>query len=213
MPRLTAVLLISCPDQRGLVATVSDFVFRNGGNILHADQHTDREEGVFLQRVEWDMDGFTVPKDGFADAFAPLAERFAMQWSLHFSDEIPRIAVFVSNLGHCLYDLLARWRSGDIKAEIPIIISNHGSLRPIAEQYGVPFETYPISKENKINQEARIMARLGDEGVDLVVLARYMQIVGEPMIGAYRNRIIDIHHSFLPAFAGARPYHQAYDRG
>jgi formyltetrahydrofolate deformylase len=192
---------------------VSDFVYRNGGNILHADQHTDREEGIFLQRVEWDMKGFAIERQRFDEAFAPVAERFGMTWSLHFSDEVPRVALFVSQLPHCLYDLLARWRSGDIPADIPLIVSNHETLRPVAEQYGVPFEVYPISKENKAEQEARIMLRLAEEEIDLVVLARYMQIVGEPMVRAYENRIINIHHSFLPAFAGARPYHQAYERG
>jgi formyltetrahydrofolate deformylase len=213
MARLTATLLISCPDQRGLVATVSDFVFRNGGNILHADQHTDREQGVFLQRVEWEMEGFGVPRERFGEAFAPVADRFGMSWSLHYSDEVPRIAIFVSQLSHCLYDLLARWRSGDLRVEIPLIVSNHETLRPIAEQYGVPFEQFEITRETKAAEEQRIMQRLAEERIDLVVLARYMQIVGAPMVDAYRNRIINIHHSFLPAFAGARPYHQAYDRG
>jgi formyltetrahydrofolate deformylase len=212
-PRITAVLLISCPDQRGLVATVSDFIYRNGGNILHADQHTDREEGIFLQRVEWDMAGFAVPREGFAGAFRPVAERFGMSWSLHFSDEKPRMAIFVSTLAHCLYDILGRWRSGDLRAEIPLIVSNHETLRPIADLYGVPFEVYPITKETKTAQEEKILQRLRDENIDLVVLARYMQVLGEPVIRAYENRVINIHHSFLPAFAGARPYHQAYERG
>jgi formyltetrahydrofolate deformylase len=211
--RTTAVLLISCPDQRGLVATVADFVFRNGGNILHADQHTDREEGIFLQRVEWDMRGFGIDRGAFAGAFGPVAERFGMRWSVHYSDEVPRIAVFVSQLPHCLYDILGRWRAGDLAAEIPLIVSNHDTLRPVAEQYGVPFEQYEISKETRADQEARILEVLREERIDLVVLARYMQIVGERLIEAFENRIINIHHSFLPAFAGARPYHQAYERG
>jgi formyltetrahydrofolate deformylase len=213
VPRLTAVLLISCPDQRGLVATVSDFVYRHHGNILHADQHTDREEGVFLQRVEWDMRGFDLPRDRVRDAFAPIAERFGMDWSLHFSDQVPRVAVFVSQLPHCLYDLLARWRMGEYNAEVPLVVSNHETLATVAKSFGVPFETYPITKENKAAQEALILRRLEDERIDLVVLARYMQIVGSELIDRYANRIINIHHSFLPAFAGARPYHQAYQRG
>lgn len=213
MPRLTAVLRITCPDRPGLVAAVSDFVYRNGGNILHADQHTDREEGVFLQRVEWDMAGFSVGRERFGEAFAPLAERFDMSWSVHFSDEAPRIAIFVSQLSHCLYDLLGRWRGGDMRAEIPLIVSNHDSLAPVAEQFGVPFEAYPMSKDTRAAQEERILRRLEEERIDLVVLARYMQVLGAPIVEAYRDRVINIHHSFLPAFAGARPYHQAHERG
>jgi formyltetrahydrofolate deformylase len=209
----TATLLIACPDQRGLVAAVSDFVYRHGGNILHADQHTDREEGVFLQRVEWEMKGFDVEPEGVDAAFRPLAERFGMAWSLHFSNEVPRVAIFVSQLPHCLYDLLARWRMGEYRANVSLIISNHETLRDVALGFGVPFECYEINRENKVEQEARIQERLEASGIDLVVLARYMQIVGQPLIARYSNRIINIHHSFLPAFAGARPYHQAYERG
>jgi formyltetrahydrofolate deformylase len=212
-PKLTAVLRISCADQPGLVAAVSDFVFRNGGNIIHADQHTDREEGIFLQRVEWDMKGFAAPRADVAALFDPIARRFDMTWSLHFSDQVPRLAIFVSTLSHCLYDLLGRWRSGDLNADIPLIVSNHEDLRPIAEQYGVPFAIFPITPETKVAQEAATMRRLQDEGIDLVVLARYMQIVGPDLIEAYRDRMINIHHSFLPAFAGARPYHKAHERG
>jgi formyltetrahydrofolate deformylase len=209
----TAVLLISCPDQPGLVATVSDFVYRNGGNILHADQHTDREEAIFLQRVEWEMDGFALPRQEVAAAFQPIAERFGMSWQLHFSEDVARLAIFVSQLPHCLYDLLVRWRLGDLQADVPLIVSNHETLRAVADEFGVPFETYPITRETKARQEERILQRLSEERADLVVLARYMQIVGGGILGAYADRIINIHHSFLPAFAGARPYHQAHERG
>jgi formyltetrahydrofolate deformylase len=212
-PRLTAVLLISCRDQKGLVAAVSDFVYRNGGNIIHADQHTDREEEVFLQRVEWDMRGFAAPREEVGEAFRPLAERFGMEWALHFSDETPRLAIFVSELAHCLYDLLVRWRLGSIKAEIPLIVSNHETLRHVAEEFGIPFEHYPITRERKAEQEGVILRRLEEERIDLVILARYMQIVGQELCDHYANRIINIHHSFLPAFAGARPYHKAHERG
>ncbi len=210
---VTAVLLLSCPDQKGLVAGVSDFLYRNNGNIIHADQHTDQEEGTFLQRVEWELAGFDVPREEIARAFQPIAERFGMTWSLQFSDYVPRIAVFVSRLPHCLYDLLARWRMGEFRAEIPLIISNHPALRSIADEFGVEFHSFPITAKSKARQEERIVAELEERNIELVVLARYMQILTEAFVGRYRNRIINIHHSFLPAFAGARPYHQAHDRG
>ncbi len=210
---VTAVLLISCRDQKGLVASVSDFLYRNDGNIIHADQHTDPHEGVFLQRVEWELDGFAIPREEIAGAFRPIAERFGMTWSLRFSDHVPRVAIFVSKLRHCLYDLLARWRLGELRADIPLIVSNHEDARPIAENFGVRYEHLPIAPETKVAQEARTLGLLEEQRIDLVVLARYMQILGEAFIGRYRNRIINIHHSFLPAFAGARPYHQAHERG
>ncbi|MEX1253422.1 MAG: formyltetrahydrofolate deformylase [Dehalococcoidia bacterium] len=210
---VTAVLLISCRDQKGLVAAVSDFLYRHNGNIIHADQHTDLEEGVFLQRVEWELAGFDVARDGIAEAFRPIAERFEMTWRLHFSDELPRVAVFVSKLPHCLYDLLARWRMGEFRAEVPLVISNHDDLRPIASDFGVAYHHLPITPDKKAAQEGRIAELLEGERVDLVVLARYMQVLGEDIVGRYGNRTINIHHSFLPAFAGARPYHHAHERG
>jgi formyltetrahydrofolate deformylase len=211
--RVSAVLLISCRDQKGLVAAVSDFLYRHDGNITHADQHTDLEEGVFLQRVEWELDGFGVAREEIAAAFRPIAERFGMQWTLRFSDEVPRIALLVSKLPHCLYDLLARWRLGEFHAEIPLVISNHADARPIAEDFGLRYETLPVTPATKREQEQRIAALLDDARVDLVVLARYMQILSDEFVSRYPNRIINIHHSFLPAFAGARPYHQAHERG
>jgi len=210
---VTAVLLLSCRDQKGLVAAVADFIFGNNGSIIHADQHTDQEEGIFLQRVEWELADFAIPRDGIAEAFRPIAERFGMTWSLHFSDYVPRIAIFVSKLEHCLYDLLVRWRMGEWRAEIPLVISNHPDLQPIAESFGLEYHSFPITPETKAAQEKRILEELEEQRIDLVVLARYMQIVGEELMGRYPNRIINIHHSFLPAFAGARPYHQAYERG
>ncbi len=209
----TAVLLISCHDQKGLVATVSDFIYRHDGNIIHADQHTDQEQSIFLQRAEWQLDGFGVPRDGIAEAFRPIAERFAMDWDLRFTDHVPRVAIFVSRLEHCLYDLLGRYRAGDLRAEIPLVISNHEDLRPLAENFDIAYYHYPLTSETKAEQEPRILAKLAEERIDLVVLARYMQIVGPEFVGCYPNRIINIHHSFLPAFAGARPYHLAYERG
>jgi len=212
-PPVTATLLISCRDQRGLVASVSDFLFRNDGNIIHADQHTDNEESVFLQRVEWELAGFRIEREGIAEAFTPLAEKFGMSWSLHFSDYVPRVAIFASKLPHCLYDLLARWRMGEFRAHIPLVISNHDDHRSIAQQFGIEFHDLPVTPETKVQQEAKAIELLEAAEIDLVVLARYMQVLGEGIVARYQNRIINIHHSFLPAFAGARPYHNAHERG
>ncbi len=210
---VTAVLLLSCDDQKGLVASVSDFLYRHDGNIVHADQHTDHEEGVFLQRVEFELDGFGVPREGIAEAFRPIAERFRMTWSLRFSDEVPRVAILVSKLRHCLYDLLARWRLGELHAEIPVVISNHTDAAPIVEEFGVAFRHLPVTPETKVAQERQLVHELEAQRIDLVIMARYMQVLSDDAIERYPNRIINIHHSFLPAFAGARPYHQAHERG
>lgn len=210
---VTAVLLLSCDDQKGLVASVSDFLYRHDGNIVHADQHTDREEGVFLQRVEWQLDGFGVSRERIAEAFRPIAERFNMTWSLRFSDELPRVAILVSKLQHCLYDILARWRLGELRAEIPVVISNHPDAAPIVEEFGLRFRHLPVTTETKASQERQLLDELEAQRADLVIMARYMQVVGGDVVGRYPNRIINIHHSFLPAFAGARPYHQAHERG
>ena len=210
---VTAVLLLSCPDQKGIVAAVSEFLYQHDGNIIHADQHTDPEEGVFLQRVEWELAGFGLAREAIAGAFGPIAERFGMTWSLHFSDAVPRIAIFASKLPHCLYDLLARWRMGEFRANVPLVVSNHAGLQPIAEQFGVAYTHLPISAANKGAQEAAMRDELERAGIDVIVLARYMQVLGDELVSRYPNRIINIHHSFLPAFAGARPYHQAHERG
>lgn len=209
----SAILLISCPDRRGLVATVTDFIFRRGGNILHLDQHVDAEQNVFFMRVAWDTAAFEIPADSIADHFRPLAEQYQMTWRLHFSDETQRMAIFVSKQDHCLYDLLSRWQSGDFKVEIPLIVSNHPNLEHIAQKFDVPYHHFTITKDNKAEQEQRQLALLAEQQVDFVVLARYMQIVTENFIQPYPNRIINIHHSFLPAFPGAKPYHQAFERG
>jgi formyltetrahydrofolate deformylase len=210
---ITATLLISCRDQKGLVAAVSDFLYRNDGNILHADQHTDLEESVFLQRVEFELDGFAIARGEIEAAFRPIAERFAMTWNLRFSDEVPRVAILVSKAHHCMYDILARWRMGEIQANIPIVISNHPGARAIVEEFGVAYEHLPVAKGGKAAQEAQIVALLDKHRIDLVILARYMQVLSDDVVRRYPNRIINIHHSFLPAFAGARPYHQAHERG
>ena len=210
---VTAVLLLSCPDQKGLVATVSDFLYRHDGNIIHADQHTDTEEGIFLQRVEWELDGFAIGRKEIAAAFQPIADRFGMTWSLNFSDYVPRVAVFVSKLPHCLYDLLARWRMGELHTEIPLVVSNHPDHQAIADDFGVAYYCLPMTAETRAAQEERILSALEEHRIDLIVLARYMQVLSETFVRRYANRIINIHHSFLPAFAGGRPYHQAHERG
>jgi formyltetrahydrofolate deformylase len=210
---VTATLLISCSDQKGLVAAVSAFLYENDGNIIHADQHTDQEEGVFLQRVEWELEGFKIGRDDIAAAFEPIAGRFGMEWTLRFSDYTPRVAVFVSKLPHCLYDVLARWRMGEFRAEIPLVISNHGDLASVAENFGCGFHHLPVTADTKAAQEATAIDLLQRENVDVIVLARYMQILSADFVTEYPTRIINIHHSFLPAFAGARPYHHAHERG
>ncbi len=213
VPLMRAVLLVWCPDQKGLVASVSDFIYRNDGNIVHADQHTDFQQGVFLQRVEFEVDDFRIPRDAIADAFRPIALRFGMTWELHFSDAVPRMALFVSKLDHCLHDLLWRQKAGELRAEVAYVVSNHEDLRTVAESFGVPYYVHPITAATKATEEIEIEARLRREHVDLVVLARYMQVLSTEFVARWPHRIINIHHSFLPAFAGAKPYHQAHERG
>lgn len=209
----SAVLLISCPDRKGLVASVTEFIFQHDGNILHLDQHVDAQQGVFFMRVEWDLAGFRIPAHEIAPTFRPIADRFAMAWDLHFTQNIQRMAIFVSKQDHCLYDLLARWQSGDLKVDIPLIVSNHPDLGRIAANFGIAFHTFAVTKDNKAAQERAQRDLLEAHSIDVIVLARYMQILGPDFVAAYPNRIINIHHSFLPAFPGAKPYHQAYERG
>ncbi len=209
----TAILLVSCPDQPGIVAAVSAFLYENQGNIVDVDQHVDSEYGVFLMRVEWETNGFAVARDEIGSAIAPLAEKFSMDWSLYFSDIVSRAALFVTRDNHCLYDLLSRHESGELRMEIPLIVSNREDLRPAAERFGIPFHHIPITKETKAEQEEKEIALLHEHQIDLVVLARYMQILSPKMTEAFPNRIINIHHSFLPAFPGAKPYHSAHARG
>lgn len=209
----TAILLISCSDRAGIVATLSTFLYENRGNIVDIDQHVDLEEGVFFMRVEWELEGFAIARDGLAAALAPLMERFAMRWELHFSDIVPRVALFVTKDNHCFYDLLSRHESGELRMDIPLIVSNREDLKPVAERFGIPFRHFPITAATKEAQERAEIAMLREEEVDLVILARYMQILSPLMTEAFPNRIINIHHSFLPAFPGARPYHSAHKRG
>jgi formyltetrahydrofolate deformylase len=212
MTGATATLLISCPDQIGLVAKIANFIYANGGNIIHADQHTDFSAGLFLMRIEWQLEGFNLPRPMIEPAFAAIAKPLQATWSLHFSDTVPRLAIWVTKQDHCLLDLLWRQHAGEIRAEIPLIISNHSELHSIANQFGIEFYHTPITAETKIQQEARQLELLREYQIDLVILAKYMQVLTSDFINFFPN-IINIHHSFLPAFAGANPYQRAYDRG
>lgn len=208
----TAILLISCPDRKELVAKIANFIYANGGNIIHADQHTDFEAGVFLTRLEWQLDGFNLPREVIAPAFAAIAKPLQATWQLHFSDTIPRLSLWVTKQDHCLLDLLWRWQAKEIRAEISLVISNHEKLQPIARQFGLDFVHVSITKENKLQQEVQALEFLEKYQIDLVVLAKYMQILSADFVQKF-PKIINIHHSFLPAFAGANPYHRAYERG
>jgi len=207
----SATLLITCPDQRGLVAAVSDFILSRDGNIVQADQAADEVAGTFLQRVEFQMEGLDV--GAFRRDFAVVADAFGMSWSLRLANETRRVALLVTKQAHCLYDLLARWKTGELRAEFPLVISNHPDLSSVAEQFGVPYHYLPVSSENREDQEAQIVRLLEENRITLVVLARYMQILSPDLAERYAGRVINIHHSFLPAFPGARPYHRAHARG
>lgn len=212
MTNPTATLLISCPDQRGLVAKFANFIYSNGGNIIHADQHTDFAAGLFLTRIEWQLEGFNLPREFIAPAFNAIAQPLGAKWEIRFSDTVPRIAIWVSRQDHCLFDLIWRQRAQEFIAEIPLIISNHSNLKVVAEQFNIDFQHIPISKDNKSEQEAQQLELLRQYKIDLVVLAKYMQIVSADFISKF-PQIINIHHSFLPAFVGANPYHRAFERG
>jgi formyltetrahydrofolate deformylase len=212
MTSSTATLLISCPDQKGLVAKIANFIYSNGGNIIHADQHTDFAAGLFLTRLEWQLDGFNLPRELIGPAFNAIAQPLQAEWQLHFSDTIPRIAIWVSQQDHCLLDLLWRQRAKEFSAEIPLIISNHPNLQLISEQFGADFKHISITKETKVEQEAKQLELLRQYNIDLVILAKYMQVISPEFITQF-PKIINIHHSFLPAFVGAKPYHKAHERG
>ena len=208
-----AVLLISCPDRQGIVAAVTRFIANHYGNIVDLEQHVDTEQATFLMRVAWMLDGFSLTPDQFGGAFEEVARSFSMTWELRRTALRPRLAIWVTREPHCLYDLLARYRSGEWNADIPLVLSNHDTLRPLAEQFGLPFHVLPVTPETRAEAEARQLDLMRQHQINTIVLARYMQIVGPDLIGAYPNRIINIHHSFLPAFPGARPYHSAHERG
>ncbi len=214
----SAILLISCPDQKGEVAAIADFVYRHGGNILHADEHADEESGLFLMRVEFDPKDFDIDLTDknltdFSRHFEPTAAKFQMKWRLALSSYRPRTIIFVSKYDHCLVDLLYRQRSGELNCDIALILSNHPDNQPIADFYKIPYEVVSVTKENKAEAEAKIQSLIDEHGPDFMVLARYMQILSNEFVNRYPRRIINIHHSFLPAFVGARPYHQAFERG
>lgn len=210
----TAKLLLHCPDKPGILAEVTDFITVNKGNIIYLDQYVDHVENIFFMRIEWELKDFLVPQEKIEDYFATLyAQKYEMNFRLYFSDTKPRMAIFVSKMSHCLFDLLARYTAGEWNVEIPLIISNHLDLQHVAERFGIPFHLFPITKETKEEQEKKEMELLAEHKITFIVLARYMQVISEQMINAYPNRIINIHHSFLPAFVGAKPYHAAFERG
>ena len=203
-----------CPDQPGIIAVITEFINTNGGNILYLDQYVDRINGIFYMRVEWDLAKFIIPKEKINDYFNTLyAQRYNMVYRLSFTDRPQRMALFVSKMSHCLYDILARYTAGDWEVEIPLIISNHPDLKSVGEQFNIPFEVVPVTRDNKTEMEALEFELLDKYNIDFIVLARYVQVLSEDFINRYPNRIINIHHSFLPAFVGAKPYHAAYERG
>ena len=214
---MTAVLLLSCPDQPGVVAATAQFLADHDGNIVHAEQHVDPGTGngdaVFFQRIEFDLDGFGLDREQIVDAFAPIAQRLGMTVDLRFTDTPTPTAIMASRQPHCLYDLLTRWRSGELAMDLRLIVSNHADHAGIAAHMGVPYLHLPVTPDTKPEQEAQVLAALDAHGVELVVMARYMQILSDRFVAAHPNRIINIHHSFLPAFIGANPYRQAHDRG
>ncbi len=208
----TATLLVSCPDQKGLVAKISDWVFSHGGNILHADQHADSTAGLFLMRVEWELDTFVLAREEIKPTFEKLATEIQARWSIHFSDYVRRIAIFVSKQDHCLYDLILRQRSQEFAAVIPVVISNHPDLEKVAHNFGINYHHIAIAPDNKLEQEKKQLELLKQYKIDLVVLAKYMQVLSPDFLTQF-SQVINIHHSFLPAFAGANPYQRAYKRG
>lgn len=210
----TAILLIHCPDKQGILATVTEFLNTNNGNIIYLDQYVDRVEKIFYMRVEWELEGFAIPADKINEYFNTLiADKLQMNYSLHFSKHIPRMAIFVSKMSHCLFDILSRYTAGEWDVGIPLIISNHPDLESVAQRFDIDFKYIPVNRENKAEQEAQEIELLKQYKIDFIVLARYMQVLSPEFVARYPNKIINIHHSFLPAFAGAKPYHAAYERG
>ena len=209
-----AILLMYCPDSQGIVAKVTEFLDNNNGNIIELAQHVDRVEGIFYMRIEWELEKFLIPAEKIGDFFGTqIAAKYNMTWNIYFTDYKHRMALFVSKMSHCLYDILARYKANEWNVEIPLIISNHEDLKPVADAFGIPFHCIPISSENKLEQEKKVHYLLKKNDIHLIVLARYMQILSDSFIKKYPNKVINIHHSFLPAFPGAKPYHSAYKRG
>lgn len=210
----TAILLMHCPDKQGIVQNVTEFIDNNQGNIVELDEHVDREENVFFMRIEWELKNFLIPEEKIGDFFeVQIAAKYNMVFNLYFGDQKPRMAIFVSKMSHCLFDLLSRVQSGEWDVEVPLIISNHIDLEAVAHGFNIPYKVFRINSENKAEQEAKEISLLKSHKVDFIVLARYMQVISGDFINQFPNRIINIHHSFLPAFPGAKPYHSAYKRG
>jgi formyltetrahydrofolate deformylase len=209
----SAVLLIQCPDRKGLDASIADFIYRHGGNILRFEQHQTGEERIYLARAEWDLDGFQLDLKDFPEKFAPIATQFSMKWRIALSSYRPRVAIFVSRHDHCLVDLLYRQRTGELACDITMIVSNHLDAKRHADFYGIPYCMVPVTRESKPEAERQELELLRKNEIDLIVLARYMQVLSSEFIRHYPERIINIHHSFLPAFVGAKPHFQAFERG
>jgi len=209
----TATLLVCCPDRKGLVAALAQVLYGHGANILDADQHTDPVAGQFFQRIKFDLSELHTDRTSLETAISEVAARFSMDWRITNGHRRSKTAIFVSKYDHCLYDLLLRQRSGELSTEIPMIISNHPDLEPVAQQFGIPFHHLPITKETKRAQENKALELLREADIDLIVLARYMQILTDDFLQSYEGDVINIHHSFLPAFMGSKPYHRAFERG
>ena len=210
----TVKLLMHCPDRPGILAEITNFITVNGGNIVYLDQYVDRKEKIFFTRIEWELDDFVIPREKIHDYFGTLfGKKYDMDFKVYFSDIKPRMAIFVSKLSHCLYDMLARYTAGEWDVEIPLIISNHPDLKHVAERFDIPFHVFQIDRDNKAEQETAELKLFEDNKISFIVLARYMQILSDKIIERYPKHIINIHHSFLPAFVGAKPYHAAFERG
>ena len=210
----TATMLIHCPDKKGIILSVTNYISRNNGNIVDLDQHVDSEQKIFFMRVEWTLSDFNIQRENVGAHFgSEVAQKYQMQYTIHFRDEKIRMALMVSKMDHCFNDILSRYKSGEWNVEIPLIISNHLEMEKTANRFGIPYHYIPVSKQTKVEQEKKQLQLLSDHNIDFVVLARYMQILSENFIKDYSNRIINIHHSFLPAFPGAKPYHSAHERG
>jgi formyltetrahydrofolate deformylase len=214
MNKNTAIIVMHCPDKPGIVTNVTKFIHENNGNVINLEQHVDRENKRFFMRIEWELQGFTIPKDKIAEYFETLiAQKYQMNWRFYFSDYKPRMALFVSKQMHCAYDILSRYHAGEWNVEIPLIIGNHEEVKTLARQMKIDFHLIKITKENKEEQEAKQKELLTNYNIDFLVLAKYMQVLSDDFVSLYPNKIINIHHSFLPAFPGAKPYHSAYERG
>ncbi len=211
---VSAMLLLYCPDRQGIVTEITNFITVNNGNIIYTDQYVDRIDNVLFMRLEWELEGFIIPREQIKESINTLfGARFKMEFGLYFSDVKPRMALFVSRQNHCLFDILARYTAGEWDVEIPMVISNHEDLRPVAEDFRIPYYCFPLNKDNRNELEVEEMELMEREKINFIVLAKYMQIISPRMIERYPHNIINIHHSFLPAFVGARPYHQAFERG